>query len=117
MLSCQKQKGNAEQPAAEVKEETAQVKEAIQTYIQEKITIDSVFTIEDKVENRTRQLAFGYVHNSVHETEDGRYYACVDFTEDPQDTLDLDFYVTLDSDGNANVSEVVIHKINGVSRI
>lgn len=115
MLSCQKQKESAEQPAAEVKLEAAQVKEAIATYIQEKTAPEGGFAIEDKVENRTRQLAFGYVHDSVHETEDGRYYACVDFTEAPDDTLDLDFYVTLDSDGNANVSEVVIHKINGVS--
>jgi hypothetical protein len=53
----------------------------------------------------------------VHETEGGSYYACVDFTEAPVDTLDLDFYVTVNPDNEPAVSEVVIHKVNGKSRL
>jgi len=117
ILSCRKQKESAEQPAKETKIEAAQVKEAIQTYIDGKTAPAGTFAIEDQLENRTRELTFAYVHDSVHETEDGRYYACVDFTEAPADTLDLDFYVALDPNGKANVSDVVIHKVNGVSRL
>jgi len=112
LSSCQKQKQSAEQPGAKA----AQVKEAITTYVQKNTSPENTFAIKDDVENRTRQLTFGYVHGSVHETEDGRYYACVDFTEAPDDTLDLDFYVTVDSYGASKVSEVVIHKVNGESR-
>ncbi|MCH7733171.1 MAG: hypothetical protein IIB44_11810 [Candidatus Marinimicrobia bacterium] len=118
MLSCQKQ---AEQQEEKIKlksaDVAAHVKDAITLHIKENTNAEDYFNIQDDIENRSRQLKFGYVHSSVHETDDGRYYACVDFTEAPDNTLDLDFYVTLDSDGNANVSEVVIHKINGVSRL
>jgi hypothetical protein len=118
VASCQKQ---AEEQEGKIKlnsgDVAAHVKDAITFHIRENTSADDYFGIHADVENRSRQLKFDYVHSSVHETEDSRYYACVDFTEAPSDTLDLDFYVTLDSDGNANVSDVVIHKVNGVSRL
>jgi hypothetical protein len=39
-----------------------------------------------------------------------------DSSRAPADTLDLDFYVTLNPDNEPAVSKVVIHKVNGKSR-
>jgi hypothetical protein len=118
LVSCQKQEESADQSQTQAtKLSAAQVKEAITTHIQSITGAEGTFAIEDAVEARTRQLTFSYVHDSVHETEDGRYYACVDFTEAPADTLDLDIYVSVDSEGTQKVSEVVIHKVNGKSRL
>ncbi|MEE9233026.1 MAG: hypothetical protein V3U07_06195 [Nitrospirales bacterium] len=114
LVSCQKQQ--EESRAEAVKLSTEEVKKAISAYIQNKSDAEGKFGIEDAVENRARELTFGYIHDSVHDTGDGRYFACVDFTETPADTLDLDFYVAADSDGKPMVSEVVIHKVNGVAR-
>lgn len=112
LTSCAKQDERADR----TKLDPTAVKQTIQTYIEENTGPEGTFAIKDPVEDRTRQLAFDYVHDSVHETDDGRYYACVDFTEAPEDTLDLDFYVSVDASGAPKVSEVVIHKVNGVSR-
>jgi hypothetical protein len=117
LVSCRKPEEKAQQTSAKTKLEAAQVKEAITAHIQNNTSADGTFPIEDAVENRIRQLSFGYVHSSVHETVDGSYYACVDFTESPADTLDLDFYVAMDPDNKSVVSKVVIHKVNGESRL
>ena len=117
LVACQREEESAEQPQTQAAELTAaQVKEAITTYVQNNTGAEGTFAIEDAVAGRMRQLTFSYVHDSVHETEDGRYYACVDFTEAPADTLDLDFYVRVDAHGTPQLAEVVIHKVNGESR-
>ena len=117
LAGCQKSEKKSEQAPAKTKLEAAQVKKAIESYIQINTNAEGALAIEDTVENRTRQLSFGYVHSSVHETEGGGYYACVDFTEAPADTLDLDFYVAVNPDNEPAVSKVVIHKVNGKSRL
>jgi hypothetical protein len=116
LASCQKSEEKAEQAPAKAKLEAVQVKAAIESYIQINTNSEGAFAVEDTAENRTRQLRFGYIHSSVHETEGDSYYACVDFTEAPADTLDLDFYVALNPDNEPAVSKVVIHKVNGKSR-
>jgi hypothetical protein len=116
LASCQESEEKAERAPAKAKLEAAQVKKAIESYIQINTNAEGALAVEDTVENRTRQLRFGYVHSSVHETEGSSYYACVDFTEAPADTLDLDFYVALNPDNEPAVSKVVIHKVNGKSR-
>ena len=98
-------------PAALTDEQVVQV---IEDYIKNHLDTDSTFTIEDTLENRTRRLKLDYVHTSVHPTEDGKYYACADMTEGTK-KLDLDFYV-VSEDGKPKVSEVLIHKVNGVVR-
>jgi hypothetical protein len=116
LAGCQKSEEKVEPAPAKTKLEAAQVKKAIESYIQINTNTEGAFAVEDTVENRTRQLSFGYVHGSVHETEGSSYYACVDFTEAPADTLDLDFYVAPNPDNEPAVSKVVIHKVNGKSR-
>lgn len=120
VLSCRQEKDTAQQDdkiRLKSPDVASYVKGAIALHIEENTDTGNHFIIQDEIENRGRKLKFGYVHDSVHETGDGRYFACVDFTETPDDTLDLDFYVTFDSDGNSNVYEVIIHKVNGVSRL
>jgi hypothetical protein len=117
LVACQRQEESAEPPEAQAPQLSAdRVKEAIMVYLENNTGEDGTFALEDSVESRTRQLTYGYVHDSVNETEDGRYAACVDFT-DGADTLDVDFYVSPSPAGAAEVSEVVIHKVNGESRL
>ena len=91
-----------------------QVVQAIEDYIAGNLAADSTFAVEDTLENRTRRLKLDYVHTSVHRTDDGKYYVCADMTEGAQ-KLDLDFYVVVE-DTTPKVSEVVIHKVDNVSR-
>ncbi len=111
---CKKQETQQAETSAALTAE--QVKDAINAYIQTHSAAGK-FALQDSVVNRTRELTFGYVHESVNQTEDGRWVACVDFTEAPADTLDLDFYVAMDESGKPQVEDVVIHKVNGVSRL
>ncbi len=91
-----------------------QVVQGIEAYIKNHLDADSTFAIEDTLEKRTRHLKLDYVHTSVHRTEDSRYYACADMIEGGQE-LDLDFYV-VSEDGKPKISEVLIHKVDDVSR-
>ncbi len=106
-IGCQKKE---EQNALSDEE----VKETIVKHIKSKTTPEGTFAIEDTVEDKTWQLTYDHVHEAVHKTEDGRYYACVDFTEG-ENRLDLDVYVAIEDD-KPEVSEVVIHKVNDQSR-
>ena len=91
-----------------------QVVQGIEAYIKNHLDADSTFAIEDTLEKRTRRLKLDYVHTAVHRTDEGKYYACADMTEGAQE-LDLDFYV-VSEDGKPKVSEVLIHKVDGVVR-
>ncbi len=110
---CQKtEKAREEARPAALTDE--QVVQGIEAYIKNHLDADSTFAIEDTLEKRTRHLKLDYVHTTVHHTEDGKYYACADMTEGAQ-KLDLDFYVVVE-DTTPKVSEVVIHKVDDVSR-
>ncbi len=110
---CQKtEEAREEAPTATLTDE--QVVQAIEAYIAGNLAADSTFAVEDTLENRTRNLKLDYVHTTVHRTDDGKYYACADMTEGAQ-KLDLDFYVVVE-DTTPKVSEVLIHKVDGVVR-
>ncbi len=83
-------------------------------YIKEMISKDGSFAVEDKKENRTRELEYVKIHEPVQQKEEGDYLTCVDFT-DGSDRLDVDLYVTK-TEGNPKVSDVVIHMVNRESR-
>ena len=105
-VSCQKQEEITKLSSEEV------VK-IIGDYIKEMISKDGSFTVEDKKENRTWELEYVKIYKPV-QTEEGDYFACVDFTES-SDRLDVDLYVTK-TEGVPKVSDVVIHMVNGESR-
>ena len=106
-VSCQKQEDI-------IKLSSEDVVKIIGDYIKEKISEDGLFSVEDKKENRTWDLEYVKIYEPVQETEEGDYFTCVDFT-DGSDRLDVDLYVTK-TEGNAKVSDVVIHMVNGESR-
>lgn len=100
-------------PAEEVSaEKKTAVKKAIAAYIQRDQAIKGAFLIKDNNSNAVRDLKFDHVHDGVHPVEGGQYYACVDFKEGEK-VLDLDFYLKPTSSGDLEVSNIVIHKIDG----
>lgn len=100
-------------PAQEViGEKKATVKKGITAYIQRDQAIKGAFLIKDNHSNAVRDLKFDHVHDGVHPVEGGQYYACVDFKEGEK-VLDLDFYLKPTSSGDLEVSNIVIHKIDG----
>ena len=107
-VSCQKQ---AEEITKLSSEDVVKI---IGDYIKEKISEDGSFAVEDKKENRTRELEYVKIYEPVQQTEEGDYFTCVDFT-DGDDRLDVDLYVTK-TEGIPKVSNVVIHMVNGESR-
>ena len=105
-VSCQKQEEITQLSSEDV------VK-IIGDYIKEMISEDGSFVVEDEKENRIWKLEYVKIYKPV-QTEEGDYFACVDFTES-SDRLDVDLYVTK-TEGVPKVSDVVIHMVNGESR-
>ena len=93
-------------------EETTDVKTVISDYIEQDRNLKGAFLIRDEKAAIVRELQFDYVHDSVNETDDGKYLMCVDFKEGEK-VLDLDFYVTASPSGELSVSDIIIHKIDG----
>lgn len=91
---------------------TADVKTVISDYIEQDQNLKGAFLIRDEKGAIVRELQFDYVHDSVNETDDGKYLMCVDFKEGEK-VLDLDFYVTASPSGELSVSDIIIHKIDG----
>lgn len=87
-------------------------KKAIKEYVQQDQALKGAFLIRDSRTSTVRELTFDYVHDTVHETEDGRYFACVDFKQGEK-VLDLDFYLEETPGGHFQISDIVIHKIDG----
>ncbi|MFQ5707121.1 MAG: hypothetical protein ACE5HO_06700 [bacterium] len=113
-VACQKNQQKSEKTAPVVQLTKEQVVQTIEDYVKGHLDADGTFAIEDSVENRTRHLKFDHVHESVDTLGTGRYLACTDMKEGSS-VLDLDFYV-VDQNGKPAVSEVKIHKVDGISR-
>ncbi len=86
-VSCQKE---AEEISKLSSEDVVKI---IGDYIKEKISEDGSFAVEDKEENRTRELEYVKIYEPVQQIEEGDYFTCVDFT-DGNDRLDVDLYVS-----------------------
>lgn len=63
-----------------------------------------------------REMSMDAIHRSLERTPAGQPVMCVDFRGRDRDLLDLDFVVTPDAAGELHVSEIRIHKLNGVER-
>jgi hypothetical protein len=74
-----------------------------------------VLRVSDEQTGRIRKLEFIDVQNNVHKIAQG-YYACANFKDrDSGESVDLDFDVVV-KEGTAQVSQVLIHHVNGVER-
>ena len=92
-------------------ERKAAVKEVIREYIQQDQNLKGAFLIKDKKSGSVRDLKFDHLHEGVNLNDEGKYVACVDFKQGGS-LLDVDFYVT-QSGGRLEVSDIIIHKIDG----
>ncbi|MDA2934115.1 hypothetical protein MYX82_07205 [Acidobacteria bacterium AH-259-D05] len=88
------------------------VKKEISEYIQSDVSVKGAFLIKDENQGIIRELKFDHVHEGVEKVEDRQYVACVDFKQEGK-VLDLDFYVKITPSGELEVSDIIIHKIDG----
>jgi len=107
----------ADEQAASPEEIRAEFSGIVEKYIAEVSKKNDVaFVFRDEILGKTWRLKLVRIHkNKTVSLEGNRYFACVDFGElKGEGKLDLDFYV--DGPPDWKVSEVLIHKVNGVPR-
>ena len=99
---------NAE-PSAE------QIRQTIQSYVQEIVQKQGAFSIKDSVTGATRNLEFVRVHDRVGKTG-ALYYSCTDMRDTKTgELLDLDFDVQV-TGAQLTVVDQRIHKVAGQAR-
>ena len=92
-----------------------QVRDAIQKYVQDTTQDEGVYYVDDEVTGDTRELTLDHVHDKVGKAGDYDY-ACADMKDDKSgELLDIDFDVE-SYDGELEVTDVRIHKVNGKER-
>jgi hypothetical protein len=99
-------------PTEEAESGTADV---IAGHIEEN-TVDGVYTVRDPRSGLDLDLSLADIHSGAHPVDSGETYHCADFTDDDGSTYDLDLYVG-EVDGQQQVVEVLIHKVNGKDRL
>ena len=101
--------------AATAEPSAADIRQAIDTHVTQRMTGPGGFTIDDPETGATRRLELVHVHERVGKTG-GRYYACTDMRDlDSGQLLDLDFDVE-PQEGALTVMETRIHKVDGHAR-
>lgn len=92
-----------------------QIRQTIRDYVNGIEERDGAFTIGDKLTETTRTLTFVRVHERVGKTGE-LYYSCTDMRDTSTgELLDLDFDIE-SKDGNLNVVDERIHKVEGQAR-
>ncbi len=91
---------------------------AIQAAIAEKAKAHAgYFTVYDRVDKKTLSLKLLRVHkDKLAKVDNGLYFACTDMKSRDGKVYDLDFFMQEDSAGNLGLSQVSIHKKQGVPR-
>lgn len=113
------ERGSAEDKGSkgsEYSEPTAQnIRQTMKNYVIGKSEKTGTFDIYDPGIGKTRKLTLTRIHERVGKTGDS-YYSCADFTDvDTGALFDLDIDVE-HKDGNLNVVDVRIHKVDGKKR-
>lgn len=91
------------------------IKNAMTTYVDSESKETGTFDVYDPETGKIRTLKLDRVHERVGKTGD-YYYSCADFTDtESGEKLDLDIDVE-DKDGQLNVADVRIHKVEGKER-
>ncbi len=95
---------------------TEDIDGAIRDHITDKSKADSMFHAEDKVLNKTWNLALVKVHkDKLTALDANNYFACVDFKADDGTAVDVDFFLKNDG-GKLVPTDTTVHKINGQAR-
>jgi hypothetical protein len=102
--------------AVQVEPSAEQIRKTIETYVSDVVEEDGAFEIEDEVAGATRTLEFVRVHERVGKTGD-LYYSCTDMRDTVSgELLDLDFDVDAGEEGQLEIIDVRIHKVNDQPR-
>lgn len=91
------------------------VEMAIMDHIEQDEMLKSRFMVYDEKKEIARVLTFERFH-TVNQLDDGSFFVCVDFEDQNKDMLDIDFYIDEKAEG-LKLSKLVIHKVNGKSRL
>ena len=106
-----------EHPGTKVRGEAKvqDVEKAIMDHIEQDEMLQSRFMVYDEKKEIARVLTFERFH-TVNQLDDGSFFVCVDFEDQNKDMLDIDFYIDEKAEG-LKLSKLVIHKVNGKSRL
>ena len=106
-----------EHPGTKVRGEAKvqDVEKAIMDHIAQDEMRKSRFMVYDEKKEIARVLTFERFH-TVNQLDDGGFFVCVDFEDQNKDMLDIDFYIDEKAEG-LKLSKLVIHKVNGKSRL
>ena len=106
-----------EHPGTKVRGEAKvqDVEMAIMDHIEQDEMLKSRFMVYDEKKEIARVLTFERFH-TVNQLDDGSFFVCVDFEDQNKDMLDIDFYIDETAEG-LKLSKLVIHKVNGKSRL
>ena len=97
-----------------IKGETrTKTQKAMSDHIKEN-NFDGSYIIYDAVTGDLLRLQFKELHKGIVKKDDF-YVSCADFTDKQGNKYDLDFLV-VDNDGNFEVYEAIVHKVNGEKR-
>ena len=106
VVACQPDEQTAKTPSEN------EVKAAIEEYVRQDISLRDAFFLRDPRDESVLVLSFDHVHEQVHTTPEGGYYACVDFKDDAGNIYDVDVYMEA-TDGDYQPAKLVLHKVNG----
>ena len=101
-----------DQPAPDA----AKVRAAVEQYVQQDTKLKGGFLLSDPEQDQVRNLTFDYVHDAVEPASGNQQVVCVDFLDQNKDRLDVDFFLAPAPSGELEVTDIKIHKVNGVER-
>lgn len=94
----------------------AKVLAAVEQYVRNDTKLKGGFFLSDPQEKQVRDLTFDFVHKSVDARPGNLQVVCVDFLDRAKNRLDIDFFLKPTPKGNLEVTDIKIHKVNGVER-
>ncbi len=77
-------------------------------------TLNNSYIIYDSSDKKLYELTFKELHSGIVKKGDF-YVSCADFTDPEGNLYDIDFLVG-ESQGNLQVYQAILHKVNGVKR-
>ena len=90
---------------------------SIESYIQNDITLKGGFFIHDNKNKEILDLTLMKIHKERLSNIGGHtYFACADFKASNGKVYDLDIFMTGKSQDNLDVTEINVHKENGIAR-
>jgi hypothetical protein len=106
----------SEEETAMTAERNAEVRAALEEYIEKDVSLKGGFFIRDAEKDTVQSLAFDNVHMGVHGMPDGSFFACADFMDAEGKVFDLDVYARPGPGEDWEIVKILIHKEDGIVR-